>query len=417
MSYTFGDISGSNYVTVHKPLGKALGVANAIILGQIQNWLEYNKDNVRNSSVDHFRNGRWWTYNSYEEWADRIQVMDVRSIRRYLEELVEMGLVIRTSEYNQRKADNTYWYTINQKNLDLFADLWHQAGEPRYGNGGGRSDAWKAVYEDYKAALEIKVDDENDMDNSTRGVVNLTIAGGQVDQGQVDNLTRALPIPTPLSTNSMGGKSGNFPRAIADSPDTTPSIHSPIQEDERAVFERRRKARLESVNKTPTTRDLDKSVKVKYKSPDSLPIIKAVVKAFGVDVVGEQQLTENQRLQLHETVKVGDGDYEYMSPVDLYNHDPLLVERWLEYLAEWWDKPAQNGGKKPKKASSKIVQFLRGYGYKVGILTWAKMQGYTFPASIGGKSHEAEIERKPQVDEYAGSILDKFGLNTENDNG
>lgn len=52
-------------LVVDKHLAKILGLNEALVLQQINYWLEINKKKNNN-----FHDGRYWTYNTLKEWQE-----------------------------------------------------------------------------------------------------------------------------------------------------------------------------------------------------------------------------------------------------------------------------------------------------------------------------------------------------------
>src|SRR5690348_9260323 len=98
-------------------LAKLLGGPNeALIVQKVHEWLQHNE---RNDKRTHFRDGRWWTYNSYEEWQeDHFQHIAVASVKRLFRKLVKAGVLI-TVQHRQQKGDCRNWYTIDYVALRL----------------------------------------------------------------------------------------------------------------------------------------------------------------------------------------------------------------------------------------------------------------------------------------------------------
>lgn len=92
-------------------LAVAVGLYEAIILQQIHYWLEINKRSNRN-----FRNGHFWTYNSYKGWQEQFPFMATITVRRAINSLRKQKLIV-TENFNVNKFDNTLWYRINYKRL------------------------------------------------------------------------------------------------------------------------------------------------------------------------------------------------------------------------------------------------------------------------------------------------------------
>jgi hypothetical protein len=83
-------------------------------------------------------------YNTYEGWADNIQVYCADSIRVFARELEDLGLVESTDKYNKHKIDRTKWYTINAELLAVFMTLWEQHSSPIANGGRKPSEARQA---------------------------------------------------------------------------------------------------------------------------------------------------------------------------------------------------------------------------------------------------------------------------------
>lgn len=92
-------------------LAEIIGLNEAIILQQIHYWLNINKKTNKN-----FRDGFYWTYNSYEEWQKQFPFWSIRTITRIFSSLEKDGLLI-SSNYNKLKIDRTKWYRIDYERL------------------------------------------------------------------------------------------------------------------------------------------------------------------------------------------------------------------------------------------------------------------------------------------------------------
>ena len=95
-------------------LALAIGLNEAIALQQVHYWIrmyEQKKDEHHN------HDGRWWVYNTAEEWQQNFPFWSLSTVRRTFESLRSSGLVI-TANYNRRGYDRTLWYTIDYDALD-----------------------------------------------------------------------------------------------------------------------------------------------------------------------------------------------------------------------------------------------------------------------------------------------------------
>lgn len=82
-----------------------VGVEEAIMLSNIEFWVEKNRANNRN-----YHNGRWWTYNSRVAFERLFPFWTEKQIRRILNNLIETNYII-SSNFNKHKYDQTNWYT------------------------------------------------------------------------------------------------------------------------------------------------------------------------------------------------------------------------------------------------------------------------------------------------------------------
>ena len=93
MTYTFDTEVAQKY-----------GVNEAILLQNLAYWIIKNEANNK-----HFHDGRYWTYNSAEAFAQLFPFWSVNQIRRMLAKLVEDGVLVK-GNYNASQYDRTAWY-------------------------------------------------------------------------------------------------------------------------------------------------------------------------------------------------------------------------------------------------------------------------------------------------------------------
>lgn len=99
-------------------LAKALKSADkAIMVQQIHYWLQIKR---KANDARAFHDGRWWVFNSIQQWHDQFIWMSERTIRRNLDELSKMGIII-VSRFNNKAFDRTKWYTLDYDLLDQLA--------------------------------------------------------------------------------------------------------------------------------------------------------------------------------------------------------------------------------------------------------------------------------------------------------
>jgi hypothetical protein len=102
-------------VLVLPKLAEAIGLNEAIILQQINYWLVIHKKANKQS---HFRDGRWWVYNTAEGWQENFPWWSIPTIRRTLTKLRDAGFLLASDRYNKMPQDRTLWYTINYETVN-----------------------------------------------------------------------------------------------------------------------------------------------------------------------------------------------------------------------------------------------------------------------------------------------------------
>lgn len=111
-------IDKSKTLIINTDLALVLGDLNeAIVLNQLNYWLEINKKADKN-----FIDDRYWVYNSYSDWkANDFPYWSEKTIQRTFTRLESKGIVM-SANYNKLAIDKTKWYTINTKKLQELVD-------------------------------------------------------------------------------------------------------------------------------------------------------------------------------------------------------------------------------------------------------------------------------------------------------
>jgi len=102
----------SNPLVLDKKLAVILGLNEALVLEQIHYWLEVNKKEKRN-----YHEGRYWTYNTLNEWQEEFPFWSISTIKRIFKKLRDMK-ILEVGNFNVYQMDRTLWYTINYEELD-----------------------------------------------------------------------------------------------------------------------------------------------------------------------------------------------------------------------------------------------------------------------------------------------------------
>ena len=100
----------------------ALGVNEAIVLNQIDYWLDYNQRD-KEKRTTHFFDNRWWAFNTYEEWREHnFQFWSMSTIKRVFSGLEDRGQgkepIILSKKYDPKNGNHTKWYSIDYDALD-----------------------------------------------------------------------------------------------------------------------------------------------------------------------------------------------------------------------------------------------------------------------------------------------------------
>lgn len=100
-----------------KKLAKHIGLNEAIVLNQLHYWITRNR-----KSDNNFYDGRYWVYNTYEQWQCRdFEWWSIDTIKRTFTKLEKLGLVI-SGNYNKMPMDRTKWYSIDYEKLEKMAE-------------------------------------------------------------------------------------------------------------------------------------------------------------------------------------------------------------------------------------------------------------------------------------------------------
>lgn len=102
-------------LVVQPTLAKAIGLNEAIVLQQINYWM-----NTKGSGK--VIKGERWIYNTVKEWQEQFPFWSEATITRTLENL-EGAQLIKTGNYNKSSMDRTKWYSINFAVVELLDAL------------------------------------------------------------------------------------------------------------------------------------------------------------------------------------------------------------------------------------------------------------------------------------------------------
>lgn len=88
-------------------LASLIGLNESIVLQQVHYWLRKTTFKL---------DGKKWFYKTYESWQEEFPFWSMATIRRTINNLEKLGLIISTNKYNKMKFDKTKWYTIDYEN-------------------------------------------------------------------------------------------------------------------------------------------------------------------------------------------------------------------------------------------------------------------------------------------------------------
>lgn len=97
-------------------MAEEIGLNEAIVLGQLCYWISINEKAGRN-----FKDGRYWTYNTFEQWREQFPWWSVATIKRIFASLKKSGFIV-TGRYNERGYDQTKWYAVVSEKLLPYVD-------------------------------------------------------------------------------------------------------------------------------------------------------------------------------------------------------------------------------------------------------------------------------------------------------
>ncbi|MFA5576320.1 MAG: hypothetical protein WCZ27_05935 [Tissierellaceae bacterium] len=99
-------------LVIDKSLAVLIGLNEALVLQQINYWIQRNRKADKN-----FYEDKYWTYNTIKEWQEEFPFWSYDTVKRTLSKLRKLNILV-TGNFNRMKADRTLWYTINYKEIE-----------------------------------------------------------------------------------------------------------------------------------------------------------------------------------------------------------------------------------------------------------------------------------------------------------
>ena len=107
-----------NPLLIMPQLATKIGLNESIVLQQIHYWIEIeSKTKDPDVMAKHYRDEKWWIYNTIDQWQEQFPFWCEKTIRTILKSLEKKGLII-TGNYNKQGYDRTKWYTIDYDVLE-----------------------------------------------------------------------------------------------------------------------------------------------------------------------------------------------------------------------------------------------------------------------------------------------------------
>jgi hypothetical protein len=100
------------YIVIVKKEAVKFGIAEALMI----NYLRSQLSSARYHNVD-YHNRKYWLHSTYDNIAKDIEVFDSGAVRRLLDKLVKLGIVLK-DRFNDDEFDKTNWYTLNKNNFE-----------------------------------------------------------------------------------------------------------------------------------------------------------------------------------------------------------------------------------------------------------------------------------------------------------
>lgn len=115
MSNTSSLLINESPLQVLPTLAELLGLNEALILQQIQYFVEVNKKHNKC-----FKDGYHWTYGSIQQWKEQnFPFWSEKTIQRAFTHLEKTSKVLISANYNNKKFDRTKWYRIDYEMLNM----------------------------------------------------------------------------------------------------------------------------------------------------------------------------------------------------------------------------------------------------------------------------------------------------------
>ena len=92
-----------------------VGISTAVIYANISWWIKKNKEK---NNLQHFNDGKWWTFNSVRKFSLQFPYMSERTIKNCLKKLTDDKYLVK-GNFNVKSYDNTNWYALGIKGIEF----------------------------------------------------------------------------------------------------------------------------------------------------------------------------------------------------------------------------------------------------------------------------------------------------------
>jgi hypothetical protein len=175
------DLGSETYFTVFNSDMKLLkDPVKKILYSKIKNWIYRNEDTA---SVRHKKTNYWWTYGSYDYWAEECG-LETKTVGKHLRELVASG-ILKTGKHNRKGFDKTTWYRL------------------------ATNDELKNV--NFQLLFYGKSNEKDSNNHSNETLLKMYQNGmTDVTKKDIENEHLGAPIPENISENKLEDKSDNI---------------------------------------------------------------------------------------------------------------------------------------------------------------------------------------------------------------
>lgn len=111
-------ILNDNCIPLSPVLAEKIGLNEAIVVQQVHYWIEmYRNTKDEKIKEKHFHDGKWWIYNTYDEWHKQFPFWCLRTLKSVFQKAIDKEVLL-VGHYNIRKYDHTNWYTVNYDKVE-----------------------------------------------------------------------------------------------------------------------------------------------------------------------------------------------------------------------------------------------------------------------------------------------------------